>query len=68
MNASKDIQTIDDVVEILEDKIQERKMYLQKIKVDSKYPEHAHVVGQTSGLHLAQTLLLQLQKNQNGKL
>lgn len=62
MNDSKEITTIDDVIEILEGKIQDFQMYLQKIKVDSKDPDYAYTVGQTNGLLLAQTLLLQLQR------
>jgi len=54
MNDSEEITTIDDVVEILEGKIQDFQMYLQKIKVDSKDPDYAYKVGQTNGLLLAQ--------------
>lgn len=54
MNVPKENTTIDDVVEILEGKIQDFQMYLQKIKVDSKDQDYAYKVGHTNGLLLAQ--------------
>lgn len=63
MNGSQEITMFDDVIEILEEKIHDFQVY----KVDSKEPDYAYTVGQINGLLLAQTLLLQLQRNQNNK-
>lgn len=59
----KEITIIEDVIGILEAKINEFQTHIHSRKPDSKDPDYAYTVGQHNGLMFAQTLLIQLQRN-----
>lgn len=63
MTDHKEITTIEDVIGILETKINEFQTHIHSRKPDSKDPDYAYIVGQHNGLMFAQTLLIQLQRN-----